>query len=185
MARTPAVTKDLVPEEFRGAFDRVTSDSGDRVDSGPGSVMINSPEMRERANHLVKYFREISDLPQKVQELVMLLTARHMDCQYIWYAHAARGRQHGLSNVFVDAIRDKKPLPDLSADEDTVVKYATESLTNHKVSQATFDAALELFGAQRLTELTTMMGYYTLLAYNVNAFEVDPPTDGHEPILPV
>ena len=185
MARTPAVTKDLVPEKFREAFDRVTADSGDRVDSGPGSVMINSPEMRERANHLVKYFREISDLPQKVQELVMLLTSRHMDCQYIWYAHAARGRQHGLGDELVDAIRDKKPLPYLSADEDTVVKFATESFTNHKVSQATFDAALELFGAQRLTELTTMMGYYTLLAYNVNAFEVEPPMDGDEPLLPV
>ena len=66
-----------------------------------------------------------------------------------------------------------------------MVKYATESFTNHKVSQATFDAALELFGAQRLTELTTMMGYYTLLAYNVNAFEVEPPMDGDEPLLPV
>ena len=109
MARTPAVTKDLVPEKFREAFDRVTADSGDRVDSGPGSVMINSPEMRERANHLVKYFREISDLPQKVQELVMLLTSRHMDCQYIWYAHAARGRQHGLGDELVVAIRDKNP----------------------------------------------------------------------------
>ena len=185
MARTPAVTIDLVPEKFREAFDRVTADSGDRVDSGPGSVMINSPEMRERANHLVKYFREISDLPQMVQELVMLLTARHMDCQYIWYAHAARGRQHGLSDELVDAIRDKKPLPDLSADEDTVVKYVTESFTNHKVRQATFDAALELFGAQRLTELTTMMGYYTLLAYNANSFEIDLPEGGAEPVLPI
>ena len=185
MARTPTVTRDLVSEKFRDAFDKVTADSGDRVDSGPGSVMINSPEMRERANHLVKYFREVSDLPQKVQELIMLLTARHMDCGYIWYAHAARARQHGLSDELVDAIRDKKPLPDLPADEDTVVKYATESFTSHRVSQATFDAALQLFGAQRLTELTTMMGYYTLLAYNVNAFEVEPPTDGDEPLLPV
>ena len=185
MARIPTVTRDLVAEKFRDAFDRVTADSGDSVDSGPGSVMINSPEMRERANHLVKYFREISDLPQKLQELVMLLTARHMDCRYIWYAHAARARQHGLSDELVDAIRDKKPLPDLPADEDAVVRFVTESFTDHRVGQATFDAALRLFGAQRLTELTTMMGYYTLLAYNVNAFEVDPPMDGDEPPLPV
>ena len=92
MARTPVVTRDQVREQFRDAFDRVTADSGDMVAGGPGSVMINSPDMRERANHLVKYFREVSDLPQKIQELVMILTARHMDCQYIWFAHSACAR---------------------------------------------------------------------------------------------
>ncbi|MDA0769405.1 MAG: carboxymuconolactone decarboxylase family protein [Chloroflexi bacterium] len=185
MARTPIVTRDQVPAQFKDAFDRETADSGGVVDAGPGSVMINSPDMRERANNLVKYFREVSDLPQRIQELAMVLTARHMDCQYIWYAHSARARQHGLSDELVDALRDSKPLPALPADEDAVVKYATELFTNHKVSQATFDTALELFGAQRLTELTTMMGYYTLLAFNANAFEIDLPSGGTEPLLPI
>ena len=185
MARTPIVTRDKVPEQFRDTFDRVTADSGDRVDSGPGSVMINSPEMRERANHLVKYFREVSDLPQKLQELVMILTARHMDCQYIWFAHSARARQNGLSDELVDAIREKRPLPELPPDEDAVANYVTELFTDHKVSQETFQKVLDLFGARMLTELATMMGYYTLLAFNVNAFEVDVPSGGDEPLLPV
>ncbi len=115
----------------------------------------------------------------------MILTARHMDCQYIWHAHSARGRQEGLSDELVDALRDKKPLPPLPPDEDAVVKYANELFTNHKVSQETFKTALDLFGAQRLTELTTMMGYYTLLAFNANAFEIDIPTGGYELLLPV
>ena len=185
MARTPTVTRDQVPEQFRDAFDRVTADGGDMIAGGPGSVMINSPDMRERANHLVKYFREVSDLPQKIQELVMILTARHMDCQYIWFAHSARARQHGLSDELVDAIRDKKPLPELPADENAVANYVTELFTDHKVSGQTFDTALDLFGAQRLTEISTMMGYYSLLAFNANAFEIDLPSGGNEQILPV
>ena len=48
MARTPIVTRDQVPEQFRGAFDAETAGSGGVVASGPGSVMINSPEMRRR-----------------------------------------------------------------------------------------------------------------------------------------
>ena len=130
MARTPTVTRDQVPEQFRDAFDRATSDSGNMIAGGPGSVMINSPDMRERANNLVKYFRKVSDLPQKIQELVMLLTARHMDCQYIWFAHSSRGRQQGLSDELVDALRDKRPLPELPADEDAVVKYTAELFTH-------------------------------------------------------
>ena len=185
MARTPTVTRGQVPEQFRAAFDRETADSGGMVTTGPGSAMINSPDMRERANHLVKYFREVSDLTPRIQELTMLLTARHMDCQYIWFAHSVRGRQEGLSDELVDALRDKKPLPSLPPDEAAVVNYANELFATHKVSQATFDTALALFGAQRLTELTTLMGYYSLLAFNANAFEIDLPSGGAEPVLPV
>ncbi len=47
MTRTPTVTKDLVSAKFRDAFERVTADSGDRIDSGPGWVMINSPEIEK------------------------------------------------------------------------------------------------------------------------------------------
>ena len=115
----------------------------------------------------------------------MILTARHMDCQYIWYAHSARGRQQGLSNELVDAIRDKKELPHMPPDESALVAYANEMFNAHKVSQTTFQTALDQFGARWLTELSTMMGYYTLLAYNANSFEIDLPEGGTEPVLPV
>ena len=183
MARTPTVSRDQVPEKYRETFDHETADSGGVVESGPGSVMINSPEMRKRANHLVFYFREESELPQKIQEMAMILTAREKDCQYIWFAHAARAREQGISDAFVDALRDKKPLPKLPDDEQIVVDYATELFTTNRVSQGTFKAALDHFGAQLLTELTTMMGYYSLLALNVNAFEVERPEGGEKPLV--
>ena len=97
MARTPAVTRDKVPEKYRAAFDSEVAISRSAMENGPGSVMINSPEMRKRANQLVFYFREESELPQRIQELAMILTARDKDCQYIWYAHAARAREEGIS----------------------------------------------------------------------------------------
>ena len=108
MARLPVLTRDQAPEEFREAFDHETAASGGVVESGPGSVMIYSPEMRRRANHLVGYFREVTDLPHKLQELAMLLTARHLDCQYIWYAHAKRGREQGLSDELVECAAGAK-----------------------------------------------------------------------------
>ncbi len=185
MARIPTLTRDQVPEEFLEAFDHETAESGGVVESGPGSVMIYSPEMRRRANHLVGYFRQVTDLPHRLQELAMLLTARHLDCQYIWYAHSVRGRQQGLSDELVDALRDKKPLPGLPPDEAALVAYATEMFNDHRVSEATFQAALAQFGPRWLTELSTMMGYYTLLAYNANLFEIDLPEGGSEPVLPI
>lgn len=185
MARTPTVTRDRVPEQLRAAFDAETASNGGVIASGPGSAMINSPEMRRRANHLVNYLRDESSLSKKVQELAMILTARTMDCAYIWHAHAARARQQGISDAFVDALRDNKPLPILPPDEQCVVNYVLEVLKNHKVEQGTFQAALDQFGAMGLTELTTLIGYYTLLAFNANAFDIDVPEQGTEPRLPV
>lgn len=60
-----------------------------------------------------------------------------------------------------------------------------EFFKTHQVSQGTFQAALEQFGARGLTELTTLMGYYALLAFNANAFEIDVPESRTEPLLPV
>ena len=53
---------------------------------------------RRRANHLANYLRQESSLPKKIQELAMLVTARAMDCQFIWNAHSGSGRQEGLSD---------------------------------------------------------------------------------------
>ena len=114
----------------------------------------------------------------------MILTTRSMDCQYLWRAHAARARQQGISDQFVDALRDKQPLPALPDDEQSVVNYALELFKHHKVSAATFQAALDQFGALGLSELTTLMGSYSLLAFNANAFEIDVP-DGAEAKLPI
>jgi 4-carboxymuconolactone decarboxylase len=185
MARTPIVTRDQVPEKFRDAFDAETANSVGVVASGPGSVMINSPEMRRCCNQLSHYLRQESSLPKKIQELAMITTARAMDCQYIWNAHAAGGRREGLSDALVDALRDRQPLPAMPADEAAVVNYGMEFFNTHKVSSATFQAALEQFGASGLTELTTLMGYYALLAFNANAFEIDLPEQHTETLLPV
>ena len=183
MARTPTVTRDQVPAKYREAFDSEVAISRNAMENWPGSVIINSPEMRKRANHLVFYFREESELPQNIQEMAMILTARAKDCQYIWFAHAARARKEGISDAFVDALRDRKPLPKLEGAEQIVVNYATELFGTNRVSDSTFKAAIDHFGAQLLTELTTMMGYYSMLALNVNAFDVDVPTGGEPPMV--
>ena len=114
----------------------------------------------------------------------MITTARELDCQFIWHAHAAAGRRAGLSDALVDALRDKKDLPQLSASESAVINYGREFFRTRRVSQSTFDAALAEFGERGLVELTNLMGYYSVLAFNINAFEQMPPISD-EPFLPV
>ena len=184
--RVPAPRREDVPEKHREAYDEVAAPFGGAFGSGPTSVLANSPEMALRANNLAEYLRKDSDLPQKIRELAMLIAARTMDCQFVWNAHAALGRQAGLNDATVDSLRDKQPLPDsVPADEAIAARYGLEICQGHQVSDATFSAALEHFGAKGLTEFTTFMGYYRILALNANAFDIDLPANTTERLLPV
>jgi 4-carboxymuconolactone decarboxylase len=184
MARIPPVTRERVREDLRRIFDEVSSGPGE-VGTGPRSVLKYSPEMSRRAIPLFNYVRNESSLPQKVRELAMLTTARATDCPYIWNAHAALGRQAGLPDALVDALRDRKPLPPMAVEEAVVIKLGMEFFQTHRISQETFDVALEQFGPQGLVELTTLMGFYAMLAFNANAVDLGLPQEITEPPLPV
>ena len=185
MARLPIVTRDMVPEEFRQAFDELTKETGGTIAGGPNSITINSPEMALRRSRLTSYLRFESTFPKRIQELAILVTARNFDCPYIWNAHAPAARSEGVSDALVDAIRDRKPLPPMGADEQAIVNYSNEFYGNHRVSASTFQIALEQFGTQYLVELTALMGHYAQTAFFLNAFEVELPADRSEPVLPV
>lgn len=185
MARVPVATRDSVPQNLQEAFDAMVQSRGGVPRSGPASVMINSPEACRRGFHFSDYLRRESTLPPNVQELAMLVTARELDCQYVWNAHAASGKKAGLSAGLVDALRDKTPLPPLKPAEAAVITYGREFFRTHRVSRGVFQAAQEQFGVRGLAELTMLMGFYGMLAFHVNAFDVDLPGDRTEPLLPV
>jgi 4-carboxymuconolactone decarboxylase len=147
--------------------------------------MINSPEACQRAFHFSEYLRRQSTLAPHVQELAMLVTARELDCQYIWNAHAASGKKAGLSADLVEALREKKTLPPLKPVEAAVITYGQEFFRTHRVSRGGFQAAVEQFGVQGVTELTMLMGFYGLLAFHVNAFDAELPAERTEPLLPI
>ncbi len=184
MARIPAITREAVPEELRAVFDEVASEPNG-VGTGPMSVLKNSPELARRSRPLFNYVRNESTVPQKLRELAMLLTARAMDCPYIWHAHVGLGREAGLSDALVNALRDRQTLPAVPTEEAAVIDYATELFQSRRVAPATFQAVLEILGSQGLVELTTLLGFYTMLAFNANAVELELPEHLTEPTLPV
>lgn len=185
MARIPTATRDSVPEGQRAIFDEMVQALGSVPLYGPGSIMIHVPTAHKWATGLNQYLRTQSSLPKKTQELAMLVTARELDCQHIWNAHAASARQAGVRDEVVDALRERKELPALAPDEAVVVNYGREFFRTHRVSRGAFQAALEQLGRQGVVELALILGNYSLLAVLINSFDTDLPPDRTEPLLPV
>ena len=185
MARLPAASRESVPEDQRSSFDELIKAQGSVPARGPGSVMIHVPKAHQILTALNRYLRNESTLPKKIQELAMLVTARELDCQYVWNAHAASARASSIADKTVDALRNREPVPQLPDDELAVVRYGQELYRTHRVSRGTFQLAQEKLGARGVVELGLLMGNYAALALLVNAHDVDLPPDRKEPMLPV
>ena len=183
--RVPVVTREDVAEEHRAAYDEIAGIRGVPPVVGPSSVMVHSPEMAVRANRLSEFLSGGGELPEHVRRLAALIAARSMDSQYVWNAQAAVSRKAGVSDALVDAIRDKTPLPEMSAEESALVKYGMELTSTNQVSEETFAAAREQLGVIGLVEFTTTMGYYRLISLNANACTIDLPDQVTEPLLPI
>jgi 4-carboxymuconolactone decarboxylase len=185
MARIPTATRDSVPEDQRAIFDEMVQGLDTAPLYGPGSVMIHVPKAHQWATGLNLYLRDESSLPKKIQELAMLVTARELDCQHIWNAHAGSARQAGVPDALVDALRDRQALPSLASDEAVVVHYGQEFFRTHRVSRGAFQSALEHLGRQGVVELGLIFGNYSMLAVLINSFDTDLPPDRTELLLPI
>ena len=184
MARIPLVTRDQIAENERTAYDAFMVSRANRPNIGPYSLLLHMPEMAQRLEALRTCIRDETSLPQKLQELVMISVAGEMRCAFIWYAHAAAARQAGVRGDVVDDIRERRPPANLDPEEQTVVDFTRELLQNRKVSRPTFDAATSRFGQRGTMTLTNLISCYAVLAYNMNAYELEAPTHPTEKALP-
>lgn len=185
MARIPFVTRDDVLQSERAAYDAFVKKRGSAPDAGPYALLLHMPEVAQRFESLRVCIRDEASLAQQIRELVMLTVAREMSCAYIWYAHAAVAREAGVRGDIVDNLRDNRPVSGLSPDERAAVDFTRELLRNRKVSQPTFERASASFGRRGTLTLTNLIACYAMLAYNMNAYELDAPVHATEPALRV
>jgi 4-carboxymuconolactone decarboxylase len=184
MARIPLVTRDQVAAHEQPAYDAFMQSRAGRPNVGPYTLLLHMPEMAQKLEALRLCLRDEASLNQKIQELVMISVAREMSCAFIWYAHAAAARKAGVRDDVVDAIRERRPLARLDADEQAAVDFTRELLRDRNVSPATFAAATTHFGQRGTMALTNLIACYAVLAYNMNTYELEAPAHATEKPLP-
>ena len=74
--------------------------------------------------------------------------------------------------------------PDLAEEDQSLVRFVTELNRSRSVSDATYADALARFGELKVMELTSLVGYYTMVAMTLNAHEIPLPP-GVEPAFPL
>jgi 4-carboxymuconolactone decarboxylase len=141
--------------------------------------------MADRAQSLGEFVRYKTTLPGdgKLSEFAILLVASHFNCQAEWSIHEPIARAKGVGDESIDAIRNGEKPFDLTREETALYNFVTQLLKEHFVSTAVFAETLACFGEQTTVELTTLVGYYTMVAMTLNVFEVAVPPN-LPPLLP-
>ncbi len=141
----------------------------------PLRAWLHSPELGARAQFLGEFVRYDTSLGPYLSELAILVTARYWSAQYEWFAHKREGLKAGIDPAIITAIatRAVPELPDAKAR--AVYDYAVALNETHFVPDSLHAAARRELGEQGVVELVGLLGYYTLVAMTLNAFELGMP----------
>jgi len=143
--------------------------SGERRGAGgPFNVLLRSPEMGDLAQQFGASMRFHSSLPRKLNEMAIIITARHWTAQYEWSAHRTAAAQAGLNESIIQAIAAGKRPGSMDADETIIYNFATELLNTKQVSDPVFKPVKDKFGERGVVDLIGVMGYYQFVSMLLN-----------------
>ena len=180
--------KDLVKSIQSGPRAKVAgsaANSGGGTVGSPFNVFLRSPELGEHLQQVGSYIRFRSSLGFKLNELAILMVARHWTSQYEWFAHHRLALQAGLDPEIAEAISKSERPKKMGPDEALIYEFTTELLETKQVRDQTFSAVKDRFGEQGVMDLIAAAGYYVLVSMVLNVDRTPVPGNANPPLAPL
>jgi 4-carboxymuconolactone decarboxylase len=187
MDRLPLLTRDALADDGREVWDSITATRGSIVTDdgalmGPFNAWVTAPGIGGRLAELGAALRFESSIERRLLEVAIITVGAKWQAEFEWWAHSRMALHHGVSQDAVDAIAHDVT-PPLLDDERVVHAVARQLVDTGHVERDTYDAARQLLGDRGVVELVTLCGYYTLVSFTLNAFDVALPP-GEAPMWP-
>lgn len=149
--------------------------------SGPWHVFIRAPELLTTAQRMGEYLRYRCSISGRLSEFAILMVARFWTQDFEWGTHRQHALAAGVTAQTIDALREARRPPAMSADESLVYDFVHELLHTKRVSDATYAAAAARLGERGVIDLCGVVGYYQLLALTMNVARTPAPA-GEAPL---
>ena len=141
---------------------------------GPFNAFLLQPRLGgvlQAVGSAVRYETALSD---RAREIAILVVSDAWESDFERYAHEAVGRQVGLTDDELGALRDQR-YEGLPAKEQLVARTTAQLVGAGDLDDASYAAAVDVLGAAGLFELLTLVGYYATLALQLRVFRVPAP----------
>ncbi len=147
---------------------------------GPYDAWLRSPELLHRLQGLGGFLWERTSLERGLLEYLIALTARHWQCNVEWRYHCERAREHGVDEATLAALAAGQP-PGGPPAFRLAHRVASALLCGQSLAEGLYEAAREALGERGLVELGALVGYYSLVAFSLRLFDVEPEAGGPFP----
>ena len=150
---------------------------------GPFGILLRSPGLAQKVMEAGAHVRLQSTLKPVERELIIIAVAREKDAAYEWASHVKTGRDQGMREQAIDAVRNRGDVSNLEPDERDIITFVRQLLQTNKVEQPLFDALVQRHGERWLVELAATIGQYQYISAINNTFDLQAPADADQ--LPV
>ncbi len=175
MSRLSVKKPDELDENQREQYERIRRfrpAGPDGAIGGPFDPWIRSPELARRNVGMGNFLWERTTLQPRIVELAICVTARFWQSNVEWVSHSRKALSNGVSRETLDAVMDEASPISAPKDEQLCYDVCVSLHTEHRLSTALYERAIEGFGERGLAELIAVIGYYTMVSMTLNAFEI-------------
>jgi 4-carboxymuconolactone decarboxylase len=162
----PIADAALTPQQREVAAELAAGPRGGVI--GPFVPLLRSPELMRRVQRTGEYLRYHSVLPKRLSEFTILLVSKQWQQPVEWTIHLPIALESGVAAGTARAIELGERPAAMPADEAAIYDFCWELFHQKSVSDAVYARALNLFGEQGVIDLTSLCGYYSLLAMVMN-----------------
>jgi 4-carboxymuconolactone decarboxylase len=166
----------------RGGGDASKASMNSALNRGPFNAWLRSPDLGDRLQKVGEYIRFGSSMPQDLNEMAILITARYWTSQFEWFAHAALALKAGLEPRIIEALAKNKRPSKMSEKAAAVYVFCSQLHHKKKVSDAAYGRVVALFGEQGAMDLIGACGYYTAVSMTLNVAKVPVPAGNKKPL---
>jgi 4-carboxymuconolactone decarboxylase len=150
----------MLPEERRNP-----QDAGNVL-----ATLVRHPKLTRAYLRFSSYLLYGSTLPPRIREQIILRVAHRRDCAYEWAHHVEIGKEAGLSDSDIEAVRSGTASDEF---ERALLSAVDELDEKTNVSDQTWAALGERLDEHQRMDLIFTTGNYIALAMALNTFGVE------------
>ena len=146
---------------------------------GPYKVWIHNPKLVHAADPLGRHFTPGGySLTEREREIAVVAITNKWASDYPATAHEKRGKEVGLTAAQVEAIAAGLPTSFEDRRERVVYEVAVTLANNRIVTEGLYARAVDLLGHPGVSDVVSLMGYYTSVSLTMNFYAVPAGTPG-------
>ena len=145
---------------------------------GPNKIFVHNPKLAKVIGPLGAHFRTGYSLSEREREIAVCVTNSKWHSNYPTAAHERAAKAAGLPNDKVEAMLSGLTTSFDDKREQVVYEMAVCLISSRWVSKGLYDRAVEALGHVGITDVITLMGFYTSVSMTLSFYDVPPGAAG-------